>query len=159
MAIPEGWEFEGVEDGEVVLRLKKDTLPATWEDCLLVVDEVESVDDCAELHEYVMSVEREQNGHEIGQDDRMMVPRGLGNPLTALCQLLVCREAWWRTLEWLPRYDDNEEKHFICVTHRGVETGRACCVPHLLVFPTAETRDKFLETFRDLIEEAKELLL
>lgn len=28
----------------------------------------------------------------------------------------------------------------------------------ILVFPTEEVRDKFAETFKDLIEEAKELL-
>ena len=78
--------------------------------------------------------------------------------MLALCQLLICRNAWWKQLGWKPDWEKPEEKHCIVFKCDGVEKQVKTYESCILAFPKYEVRDKFLETFRDLIEEAKELL-
>ena len=55
-------------------------------------------------------------------------------------------------------WDKPDEKH--CIVRKGeaadkqIKSFESC----ILAFPTYEVRDQFLDSFRDLIEEAKELL-
>ena len=157
LAIPEGYEFDRVENGEVILKKKEQVFPNTWEECLCVVNDVEQIDESACIIEY--SVDEDlQDRHTIDETDQSFLPLGLGKSMLALCQLLVCRDAWWKLLGWKPDWKKPEEKHCIVFMCDGVakqvKTYESC----ILAFPKCGVRDKFLETFRDLIEEAKELL-
>ena len=88
-----------------------------------------------------------------------ILPCGLGEPMLALCQLLVCRNAWWKMLGYKPDWTDKyTEKYCIYYSCGTVDTIISNCMSYILAFPTAEVRDQFLDTFRGLIEEAKELL-
>lgn len=144
ITIPDGWEFDRLENGEIILKTKNPSLPNTWEECLCVVDEVVS---------FV------QDKKTITDADFPSLPKGMGKPMLALCQLLICRNAWWKVLDWKPDWEDGEAAKFVIEGYGN----RVICnaygkMRRILVFPTEETRDKFLETFKDLIEEAKELL-
>lgn len=77
-----------------------------------------------------------------------------------LQQLLICCRAWWDVdNDWEPDYSTSDIKYCI-----GVVNNKVCqnCVTRdtncILVFRTLEIRNKFLETFKDLIEDCKELL-
>lgn len=159
MPVPDGWEFDRIDDsGNIVLKEKKKELPKTWLECLRVVNETEYINDCSEIKKQSNADDLESGGCIIGSEERNLLPRGLGKPMLALCQLLVCRNAWWKQLGWKPDWEDNFGKFFIYKSCRKVKKGRTCNENHILAFPTSEVRDQFLDTFRDLIEEAKELL-
>ena len=141
-----------------MLKEKKKELPKTWLKCLRVVNETEYINDCSEIKKQSNADDLESGGCIIGSEERNLLPRGLGKPMLALCQLLVCRNAWWKQLGWKPDWDKPDEKH--CIVRKGeaadkqIKSFESC----ILAFPTYEIRNQFLETFRDLIEEAKELL-
>lgn len=82
--------------------------------------------------------------------------------IMALMQLVELRDAWNKVDGFV---ESKQLVHyFIRNTHRGFKVGHnnfhdiATAEKRLLTFKSAETRDKFLETFRPLIEEAKEFL-
>lgn len=79
--------------------------------------------------------------------------RGRGN-----CELDRCRNAWWKILNWKPDWEGNECVYSINYYRGKILKSTSIGTNHILAFPTEETIDKFLETFKDLIEEAKELL-
>lgn len=79
-----------------------------------------------------------------------------------LYRVLICRDAYWKIAgDWKPNYTNtlsNDVKYVIEV-NKGILTRSTCAdVNKILVFPTAEMRDIFLENFRGLIEECKEFI-
>ena len=139
MPVPEGWEFDRIdENGNIVLKEKKKELPKTFDKCW---DMIET-----------------ENLSNFSIDTT--VPDGMVKPMRALCQLLVCRNAWWKQLGWKPDWDDKTAiKHCIHLgdnNHTGITQHSS--FSRILAFPTEDTAIRFRNTFRDLIEEAKELL-
>ena len=75
----------------------------------------------------------------------------------ALGELIQLRDAWWG--DWRPDWNDADVKKYgICNGYNNISTDQWYNYNRILVFPTAEMRNDFLKTFRDLIEEAKSLL-
>lgn len=129
LPIPEGWEFAGYENGEIKIRNIEPELPTYFKDALKTINVLE-------IHS-------------------VLVPRDMYGAVSALCKLLIYRNAWWEKLGWRPQ--KGKEIHAISPMFNSGERIYAN-KPDILSFPTAEVCDKFAETFRDLIEEAKELL-
>ena len=82
--------------------------------------------------------------------------------MTKLSMLKVCRDAYWKIVgDWKPNYTNtlsNDVKYVIEVD-KGILTKSTCAdINKILVFPTSEMRDAFLENFRGLIEECKEFI-
>ena len=158
ITVPDGWEFDHLDErGNIVLKEKKKELPKTWAGCLRIVDDAEMIDECSDIRPYNVAYETD-GGHIFDSADHNMLPLGLGKPMRALCQLLVCRNAWWKKLGWKPDWKSPEEKYCIYHSCDGVGWKNYTYDCRILAFPTPEVRDEFLDTFRDLIEEAKELL-
>lgn len=139
ITIPDGWEFDRIDErGNIVLKEKKKELPKTFDKCWGII-ETENLSN--------FSIET-------------TVPDGMVKPMRALCQLLVCRNAWWEQLGWKPDWDDKTAiKHCIHLgdnNHTGITQHSS--FSRILAFPTEDTAIRFRNTFRDLIEEAKELL-
>lgn len=132
LPIPEGWEFAGYENGEVKIRKVEPELPTYFKDALKTINVLE-------IHS-------------------VLVPRDMHGAVSALCKLLIYRNAWWQRLGWKPDFNDAAIKYAVKVYKNQTENLTANIDNRILVFPTEEVRDKFAETFRDLIEEAKELL-
>lgn len=160
MPIPEGWEFDRIDGDKVILKEKKKELPKTWHGCLRTVNETEYINDCSDIDTQTSIDEMERGGYLFGDCDRNLLPVGLAAPMLALCQLLVCRNAWWKQLGWKPDWTDRKTmKH--CIHSDGFSTTditRHSTFPRILAFPDAKTADDFRNTFKDLIEEAKELI-
>lgn len=74
----------------------------------------------------------------------------------ALGKLIQLRDAWWG--DWRPDWKDNEFKYCIGIYCNNIDTTYHANLSYVLAFPTAEMRDEFLSTFRDLIEQAKMFL-
>lgn len=132
LPIPEGWEFVGYENGEVKIRKVEPELPTYFKDALKTINVLE-------IHS-------------------VLVPRDMYGAVSALCKLLIYRNAWWEKLGWKPDFNDAAIKYAVKVYKNQTENLTANIDNRILVFPTEEVRDKFAETFRDLIEDAKELL-
>ena len=84
-------------------------------------------------------------------------------------KLLVCRDAYWKIAgeemklseSWKPNYTNMNtlEMHYIYCTSNEISYGQAIHPTNkILIFPTRELRDTFLENFKDLIEKCKEFL-
>lgn len=93
---------------------------------------------------------------DVKHEDFLMIHTYRSEQLRALQQLLICRDAWWKVdNDWKPDWKDGEAAKY-CVTQIGLDMRfyEACT----FAFRTEEIRDKFLETFRELIESCKELI-
>ena len=133
LPIPEGWEFAGYENGEVKIRKVELELPTYFKDALKTINVLE-------IHS-------------------TLVPKDMHGAVSALCKLLVYRNAWWEKLGWRPDLCDGLATKYIIYNWEGrVATDITAKERYILAFPTEEVRDKFAETFKDLIEDAKELL-
>ncbi len=160
MPVPEGWEFDRIDErGNIVLKEKKTELPKTWLGCLKCVNDLEVIDSGNNIEKWNF-ITLDGNGYIFGEAEHHLLPRGLGKPMLALCQLLVCRNAWWKQLGWKPDWNDRKSlKH--CIHSDGFSTTditQHSTFPRILAFPTEDTAIEFRNTFRDLIEEAKKLL-
>lgn len=77
--------------------------------------------------------------------------------LAAFSKLLKLRRDWIG--EW--EYDwsiKDQVRGIIVVNHNRLTASASCAVSHPLTFPTKQMAQEFLETFFDLIEEAKILI-
>ena len=159
MTVPDGCEFDHLDErGNIVLKKKKE-LPKTWTECLHIVNEVELITDEDSSIDSFSIASEEANGCIYGSDTNFnLLPQGLGKPMLALFQLLVCRNAWWKQLGWKPDWTGRNE--YYCITNYNgvIDTPTYSLQNTILAFPSEDIRDKFLDTFRDLIEEAKGLL-
>ena len=147
--IPQGWEIDKVEDNKVIIKESKKELPKTWGECIAKIRDLEYIDrNC--IYKTTFSAEAASN--HINN-----IPIGLGKPMLALCQLLVCREVYRQG--WKPNWkDDKEIKYCIVNVNNKIIKYINVAFNKVLSFQSAEIRDEFLENFKDLIEEAKELI-
>lgn len=134
LILPDDWEVKEVVDNKIILKEKKTELPKMWEECSKAVGMT-----------YYPSID-------------WNVPNENKAAIRALCKLLVCRNAWWKQLGWKPDWEKPDEKHCIVFKCDGIEKQVKTYEGCILAFPKYEIRDQFLDSFRDLIKEAKELL-
>lgn len=74
----------------------------------------------------------------------------------ALGKLIQLRDAWWG--EWRPDWNELYTKYTIVNASGCIKTNTATFNSRVLSFPTKEMATDFLNTFRNLIEQAKMLL-
>ena len=133
LILPDGWEVKEVVDNKIIIREKEKALPKTWEEFVRRSGEYNAI--------------------------TVLSPGESDNAVRALGKLLICRNAWWKQLGWKPDWDDqNQRKYCIGLIKGKVETTTNEGSNRILAFPSEEVRYQFLDSFRDLIEEAKELL-
>ena len=132
LAIPYGYEFDRVEEGKVVLKKVCNDFPTRYTDAVKGLDYT-----------------------SIAAN----VPEGMKKAILSLCELLVYRNASWKRLEWEPDWMKIKDKKYCIHDDRGfISITTHSSFPRILSFPDNETAKLFLNTFRGLIEEAKELL-
>lgn len=75
----------------------------------------------------------------------------------ALCQLIRYRDAW--NEGWRPDWTDDEQYKYVLIVYNDIiGFDISCNIKFTLAFKTTEIRNKFYETFKELIETAKPLL-
>lgn len=149
IVLPDGWEIDKVEGNEIILKEAKKELPKTWEECIAKVENLEFING-------IGNIEKAKFDLQVDFSHRNDVPKGLGKPLLALCQLLICREVYRQG--WKPNWDESKAKYVIGCEYNNIYKDKMYNLQSLLSFQSEEIRDKFIENFRDLIEEAKELI-
>lgn len=148
--IPQGWEIDKVEDNKIILKESKKELPKRWEECIAKIKDLEYIDTNGDIEEVDFNV-------NLVYDHVNDIPKGLGKPMLAFCQLLVCREVYRQG--WKPNWSDsNEIKYCIEWVRDCITKDTYTLIATVLSFQSEEIRDQFLENFKDLIEEAKELI-
>lgn len=153
IVIPEDMELDKIEDNKIYLKEKKVELPKTWEGCVKLYCR-NNPHDLININGCVLVAEPCDVLHS--KNFKSILPRGMGDAILALSQLLICRDVYRNG--WKPNLEDDEIKHAICYIDEGIikcTTVRRNCT---FSFQSAEIRNEFLENFRDLIEEAKELI-
>lgn len=130
ITLPEGWEVDKVENGEIYLKETKKRLPNTWEEYEAMYDKGEYR---SKSYKYVDAF----------------------SALHKLIQLRDCYRQGWLPL---PKEEkiyavcwDHERDYIVSDTFYSYYN-------RVLSFQTEEIRDQFIENFRDLIELAKELI-
>lgn len=146
---PKGWEIDKIENGKVIF--KKFKYPKTWEECIDHLEEGEFIDDDSYICRMNLFPEC-----ELKKSDKNILPVGYGKKVLALCQLLVCRNAYWG--DWRPDWKKPPIKYTIRKNGDEVVLEDGRFYSQILAFPNREMRNVFYENFKDLIEEAKELL-
>lgn len=148
--LPQGWEIDKVEDNKVILKESKKELPKTWEECIAKIKDLEYISSNGGIYKLDFNVGT--------VDDKINnIPIGLGKPILALMQLLVCREVYRHG--WKPDWEKGTENKYCIINYFSeIQPTDYCFTDRVLSFQSAEIRDQFLENFRDLIEEAKELI-
>ena len=148
IVLPKGWEIDKVEGNEIILKEIKKELPKTWEGCAKIIRGAENIS--------VYGIISEFESIGIATSSKSFIPKGLGKPILALMQLLVCREIYRQG--WKPDWDDDTEKYCIGMTYNDITKHITYNHNKILSFQSEEVRNEFLENFKDLIEEAKELI-
>lgn len=135
LILPDGWEVKEVQGNKIIVGEKEIAFPKTWQECNKGV------------------------GMSYYPSIGWYVPNDNETAIKALCKLLICRNAWWKVLKWKPDWK-NKNQHKFCIYVMNDEKVTGICHNEntILAFPEGDIRDQFLESFRNLIEEAKELL-
>ena len=134
--IPKGFEFEKVENNEIILKPKKKAFPKTYKECCEVI-----------------GISR----HDVEID----LPQPYQQNMFNLFKLLIFRDAYWKLAdEWKPVHQSGKDNTFYTINRFNNEIikSKTSHRHSLLEFSTAEMRDTFYENFENLINECKELL-
>lgn len=84
----------------------------------------------------------------------------LAAKLDKLRKLIIARDAWWKVdNNWEPNWADSDtDKWVIECYYEDIRVDAYTNTNFILTFRTEEICNKFLETFRDLIEQCKEFI-
>lgn len=148
--LPQGWEIDKVEDNKIILKESNKELPKRWEECIAKIKDLEYIDTTGNIEGVDFNL-------STAYDHINDIPVGLGKPMIALMRLLVCREVYRQG--WKPNwYDCKTKKWTIECVNYNITSMTYMQTSRVLSFQSEEIRDQFLENFKDLIEEAKELI-
>lgn len=146
--IPDGYEFDTVDNGKIILKPIKPQYPKTYEECCELVNACPTA--CL--------------SYDSNED--MLYNDEVDLTLLALRKLLICCKTYWKIVgdelglgkPWKPDWLDEKTKYGIHVYQNSVIKDNFIRTNCMLVFPTPEIRDTFYENFKDLIGQCKELL-
>lgn len=133
--------------------LLKDSMPKTCVECLRIYmksNEGEYINN----ESIVAPVSSSKILHSLC--DRNILPNGMAKPMLALCQLLICREVYRDG--WKPDWTNEETKYVIEYYGNKIIKEEYIGTSYILSFQSEEIRNEFYKNFKDLIEEAKELI-
>lgn len=91
-------------------------------------------------------------------NDSIELMKYLSCELAKIDELLLYRNAWWKVDNWMPNWAQTNAKYCLKVVGDDICKTVAMHEHNLLAFKSKRVRDKFLETFRSLIEECKEFI-
>lgn len=139
--IPDGYEFDTINNGKIILKPIKPKYPTTYEDCC------DKINFKGGFKEILLS----DNEYSL---------------CISFIKLKRCRDAYWKiygeelglSKPWEPDWDDGTSKFTISNKCNKIFLNNTAWYAEVLSFPTVEMRNTFYENFKELIEECKELL-
>lgn len=100
-----------------------------------------------------------KKGSIIDSESFLLSSQPRAKAFLALMQLVELRDAWNKVDGFVVDWKDNKQfKYCIILSHGNLSFKKQSNHQNVLYFSTWETRELFYDTFRPLIEEAKELI-
>ena len=128
-------------------------LPNTWEEWvklnLKIADEYFIADDCT-----IKGINSERRIFNI--DANLLATKEDAEAILALIKLKRLRDTYRQG--WVPDWKTDDYKYSIEYYKDNLNISCICLRNDFLTFQSKELRDKFLENFKDLIEQAKEFI-
>lgn len=135
-------------------ELEKDELPNSWKEFCEKNRE--------RGHEYYIASDSQISCTSGGfirnnvTDRNLVSNKAHAQGILALCQLTQLRDCYRQG--WKPDWNDNENKYIIEYVSDDLSINFYMSSNKFLSFQSEKIRDKFLENFRDIIEQAKEYI-
>ena len=138
--IPDGYEFDTVYNGNIILKPIKPQYPKTYKECCDVLS--------------LNTMDNDAQGYKADLIIRFQ-------------ELIIARDAYWKIAgeqmglgkPWEPDWNnENEFKYSLYYFKNRIIYDYSFINPIILVFPTEEMRDVFCDNFKKEIEQCKELL-
>lgn len=134
------------------LLKEKDNKPRSWEEYVKMAETVQIVP----CDVYANYFNKKDKGRRITYD--VFNSEEEARAFCALGKLIQLRDVWWGECEWKPDWNEVYNKYTIVNASGCIDYNTVTFNSRVLAFPTKEMATDFLETFRDLIEEAKMFL-
>ena len=131
LPIPEGWEFAGYENGEIKIRRVEPEFPTDYEKALGAV--------------------------KVSEIRSLLVPSGMYGAVSALCKLLVFRNAWWQKLGWKPDFRSAFVAKYIIENCEGRITTGISGVSYAVINELGNIRDRFTSSSIPVSVDGKEI--
>lgn len=131
-------------------ELEKKRLPKSWYDLKEIAGYYTNSDS------EVVACIKSNGAYSIDPNRNVFATKEQAEASVALAQLSQLREVYRNG--FVPDWSGNEYYYCISFFKDRIETGLARNINRFLSFKDSETRDLFLENFRDLIEKAKPLM-
>ena len=154
--VPEGMEIDREHSTLECIRFKpkKKELPNTWEEfCDVHPRESKEawIDSDSDIHNITSNTTK-----RLDSDKNLLPSKEYAEAMLALCQLIQLRDCY--NDGWEPDWSDGDVKYVIMRDENKMVCGKRSSTCAVLAFKKQNLRDKFLNNFRDLIEQAKLLL-
>ena len=152
--IPDGYDdVKFNEKTNEIEFIKKDDKPRSWDEYCKQVRN----NPCYAAHTNCLDGIVEKYDNRIISYVNTFNTEEEAKAFIALGKLIQLRDAWIG--DWRPYWDNSfKNKYTIYFKKNKIVASWNTEISHFLSFPTEKMRDDFLETFRDLIEEAKTLI-
>lgn len=141
------------KDGKVIFE-KKSQLPKTWEE-FCEQNNIKKSEYYLDTSSCVIVI---GYGKRYSSSDRNLLPsKEAAEAHLALMQLHQLRDCWREG--WLPDWKDGNQKKYVIVYDKGeFEIWQYHTVNHFLSFQDEKRAEEFLTNFRELIEQAGDLI-
>lgn len=146
---PDGYEIDENNSNisRIVFKKIESKLPTRWGDLKLISGSYVSERS---------NVFKTSNKSVTNADKNVFATSGQARASLALAQLSQLMKVY--NDGWEPDWNDNKDKSSIIYLNDNLIGGVAISNHRFLTFKTSDIRDKFVNNFRDLIEQAKPLL-
>jgi hypothetical protein len=155
ITLPDSWIIDKQEGNKLILKEDLTKLN-TWESCF---DKLFSEQGLRVIDsEGFFALPHVKMKHKsVG---KTIIPVEYTYSMLALMQLLVCYKAWigdWKP-DWENDWESDPYKFYIRADMYRITLGATKNEWHIFTFPTEEMANRFLDTFKALLEKAKPLL-
>ena len=141
------------KDNKVVFEDIKPQLPKTWEE-FCEQNRVKK-GECYLSSSFTLMLETKEGKRDSYSDKKILPNRQAAKQHLALMQLHQLRDCYRQG--WIP--DEDDEKFIITVNYREFySVGKCINTKEFLAFQSREIAEEFLTNFRDLIEQAGDLI-
>ena len=146
---PEGYEVDKKKSTfeEIVFKKIENSLPMSWEELRVIEGSFVSSNSIIDDLCMTFAVDINQNLFPTKEEAKAML---------AMAQLCQLRDRW--NGGWRADWEDDTPKYCITSYKNILEKEHYYNTSSSMAFQTIELRDKFMETFKDLLEEAKPFL-
>lgn len=146
---PEGYEVDKEKStfSEIVFKKLEPNLPMSWEELKEVKGYYVSSISCISDLSMAIAIDSTRNIFPTEEEAKAML---------AMAQLCQLRDRW--NGGWRADWKDDTQKYGIISYKNTLHKEYYYSTSTPMIFKTEELRDKFMETFKDLLEEAKPFL-